>query len=50
MLAILADGEKHGNEPSGEHTFNLDYYNRLISDDYEIRSVDTETDRQGGGS
>ena len=36
MLAILAD-----EEPSGEHPFNLDYYNRLISDDYEIQQADT---------
>jgi len=44
MLAILADGKRHGNEPSGEHTFNLDYYNRLTSDDYEIRSFETGTE------
>jgi hypothetical protein len=36
MLAILAD-----EEPSGEHPFNLDYYNGLISDDYEIKHADT---------
>jgi len=44
MLAILADGEKHGNEPSGEHTFNLDYYNRLTSDDYDIQPADMGND------
>jgi len=49
MLATLADGERHGNEPSGEHMFNLDYYNRLISDEYEIRSLQADTDRDGGG-
>jgi hypothetical protein len=44
MLSILADGEKHANEPSGEHTFNLDYHNRLTSDDYDIQSVDMGND------
>jgi len=47
MLAVLADGDTHGNEPSGEHTFNLDWYRSLISDDYEIRSPETEP-CQGG--
>lgn len=50
-LSILADSDTYGGEDPGEHTFNLDYYDRLISDDYDLtlRQDATATQREEGG-
>jgi hypothetical protein len=44
-LSILADSDTYGGEQSGEHTFNLDYYRGLISDDYEVNAYHQDTEK-----
>lgn len=38
MLSLLADGNLYAGEEPNTHTFNLEWYNSLIADEYDLRS------------